>query len=71
MPIGIVVVTLIFVAVLMFFSSQATKVTFLEEGLQIHGIRSDLYMDSIEEVVLMDELSAIVMRTNGLLWAQT
>ena len=66
LPIGIVVVTLIFVAVLMFFSSQATKVTFLEEGLQIHGMYGQIYTwDSIEEVVLMDELPAIVMRTNG------
>lgn len=66
LPIGIVAVTLIFVAVLMFFSSQAVKVTFLEEGLQIHGIYGEVYAwDSIEEVVLMEELPAIVMRTNG------
>jgi hypothetical protein len=66
LPIGIVAVTLIFVAALMFFSSQATKVTFLEEGLQIHGMYGEVYAwDSIEEVILMEELPAIVMRTNG------
>ena len=66
LPIGIIALTLIFVAVLLFFSSQATRVTFLEEGLQIHGMYGEVYAwDSIEEVVLMEELPAIVMRTNG------
>jgi hypothetical protein len=66
LPIGIVAVTLIFVVVLMFFSSQATKVTFLEEGLQIHGMYGEVYeWDSIEDVILMEELPDIVMRTNG------
>ena len=66
LPIGIVAVTLIFVAVLMFFSSQATKVTFLEEGLQIHGMYGEVYVwNSIEDVILMEELPTIVMRTNG------
>lgn len=33
-PAGIVVVTLIFVAILLFYSSRATQVTLLDEGLQ-------------------------------------
>jgi hypothetical protein len=66
LPIGIVAVTLIFVLVLMFFSSQATQVTFLEEGLQIHGMYGKVYAwDSIEDVILLEELPAIGMRTNG------
>lgn len=65
-PTAIVVVTLIFVAVLMFFSSQATKVTFLEEGVQIHGMYGEVYpWSSIESVKLTEELPTIKMRTNG------
>ncbi len=64
--IGIVAIILIFVGVLMFFSSQATKVTFLEEGLQIHGMYGEVYAwDFIEDVILTEELPTIVMRTNG------
>jgi hypothetical protein len=65
-PVGIVFVTLIFVAVLMYFSSQSTKVTFLEEGVKIHGMYGNVYTwDSIEAVKLMEELPAIERRTNG------
>ena len=66
LPYGIIVVTLIFVAVLMFFSSQPAKVTIFEEGIQIHGMYGDVYTwDSIEAVKLMEELPAIEKRTNG------
>ena len=66
LPVGTVVITLILVAFLMFFSSQETKVTFLEEGLQIHGMYGDIYnWESIETVKLMEELPTIEMRTNG------
>ena len=66
LPVGTVVITLIFVAFLMFFSSQETKVTFLEEGLQVHGMYGDIYnWESIETVKLMEELPTIEMRTNG------
>ncbi|MEW5953181.1 MAG: DUF3784 domain-containing protein [Bacillota bacterium] len=65
-PVGIIVVTLIFVAVLMFFSSQTTKVTYLEKGLQIHGMYGEVYTwESIEEVRLIESLPNIEMRTNG------
>ena len=66
LPVGTVVITLIFVVFLMFFSSQETKVTFLEEGLQIHGMYGDIYnWESIETVKLMEELPTIEMKTNG------
>jgi hypothetical protein len=66
LPAVIVAVTLIFVAVLMFFSSQPTKVTILAEGVQIHGMYGDIYeWDSIETVRLMEELPTIERRTNG------
>lgn len=64
--VGIAVVTFIFVAVLMFFSLQPTKVTFLEEGIQIHGMYGEVYSwESIEDVELIEELPNIEMRTNG------
>ncbi len=65
-PAGITVVALIFVAVVMFFSSQATKVTFLEEGLQIHGMYGQVYdWELIEEVRVIESLPEIERRTNG------
>lgn len=66
LPVGIVVVTLIFVAVLMFFSSQSTKVTYFEEGIQIHGMYGDVYTwESIDAAKLIKELPTIERRTNG------
>lgn len=66
LPVGTVIVTLIFVVILMFFSSQETKVTFLEEGLQIHGMYGEIYSwESIGEVRLIESLPNIELRTNG------
>jgi hypothetical protein len=66
LPMILALVALIFVAVLMFFSSQSTKVTFLDEGIQIQGIYGDVYTwESIEGVEMMEELPTIEMRTNG------
>jgi len=66
-PLVILVVTLIFVFVLIVFSSQPTKVTLLEEGIEIHGMYGGVYTwESIEAVALMEELPTIEMRTNGL-----
>ena len=66
LPVIITIIALIFVAVVMFFSSQATKVSFLEEGIRIHGMYGDFYAwDSIEAVKLMEELPTIERRTNG------
>jgi hypothetical protein len=66
LPVGIVVVTLIFVGILMYLSSQPTRVTFIDEGVQIHGMYGDIYpWDAIEAVELVEELPTIEMRTNG------
>lgn len=60
------VVTLIFVVGLMYFSMKPTKVTFLEEGLEIHGMYGDVYLwDEIEDATLLEKLPTITLRTNG------
>ncbi|KAF0092522.1 MAG: hypothetical protein FD141_706 [Fusobacteria bacterium] len=65
-PAVIGVVTLVFIGVLVFFSSQSTKVTVLEEGLEIHGMYGDVYTwESIRSVELILELPTIEIRTNG------
>lgn len=62
----VVVLSLIFVAGLIYQSTLPTKVTFLEEGLEIHGMYGDVYTwDSIDEAVLLEELPTIKRRTNG------
>ncbi|SHJ47374.1 hypothetical protein [Parasporobacterium paucivorans] len=63
---GITVTTIIAVLVLVIISSQPTKVTFLDEGLKIHGMYGDVYeWESVENVRLLDELPEIGVRTNG------
>lgn len=65
-PAVIGVGTIVFVGVLLFFSSQSTKVTVFEEGLEIQGMYGDVYTwESIRDVELIDELPNIEMRTNG------
>lgn len=65
-PLSILLVTFLAVAVIMFFSSQPTQVTFLEEGLQVHGMYGEIYAwESIEEIELLETLPNIEMRTNG------
>ena len=65
-PISITGVTFLAVAILMIFSSQPTKVSFLEEGLQVHGMYGEIYAwESIDEIVLMETLPNIEWRTNG------
>lgn len=65
-PLGITGVTLLAVAVLVIYSSQPTKVSLLEEGLQVHGMYGEVYTwESIEETKLMASLPEIEMRTNG------
>ncbi|WP_257195497.1 PH domain-containing protein [Acetivibrio clariflavus] len=66
MPVGILNIALIFVAVLIFFSSRPAEVTFIDEGVQIHGMYGGIYpWNSIKTVELIDELPAIQRRTNG------
>lgn len=64
--IAIMVLTIIFVVGIMYRSVQPTKVTFLDEGLEIHGMYGDVYpWESIESATLIEELPTIKMRTNG------
>lgn len=64
--VGVILITLIFVVVVVFFSSQSTKVTFLDQGMEIHGMYGELYTwETINAVELKEELPTIEMRTNG------
>lgn len=66
LPISITIVALIFIAVLLSFSSKPTEVSFPDEGIQIHGLYGEMYRwEEIEAVKLMDELPRIEQRTNG------
>lgn len=66
LPVSIVVVSFIFVGVLMFITSQSTKVTILDEGVKIHGMYGEVYAwDSIKTIELKEELPTIERRTNG------
>jgi preprotein translocase subunit SecG len=63
---GITAVTFLAVAILLIYFSQPTKVSFLEEGLQVQGMYGEIYVwESIDEIKLMDTLPNIEMRTNG------
>lgn len=65
-PLGILGVTIIAVAALMFASAQTTRVSFLVEGLQIHGMYGEVIeWDSLDEVRLIESLPSIERRTNG------
>ncbi len=65
-PVVVITASLIFVVVLLSFSSQATKVSFLDEGIKIHGMYGDVYRwEDIDSVMLMDKLPTITSRTNG------
>lgn len=60
------VVVLVFVGVLLFFSSRSTEVGILEEGVEIKGMYGDMFeWESIRSVELIEELPNIEMRTNG------
>lgn len=62
----IMVFTIIFVVGILYSSMQATKVTFLDYGLEIHGMYGDVYhWDEVESATLIEELPTIRMRTNG------
>ena len=65
-PIIITLVTFLAVGILMFFSAQPTKISFLEEGLKVHSMYGEIYAwESIEEIELLETLPNIEMRTNG------
>lgn len=59
-------VTFVAVAILLIFSSQTTKISFLEDGLQIKGMYGETYpWESIDEVAISELLPSIEARTNG------
>ena len=63
---GFMAVMVIFIAVLVFFSTKSLEVTFLDEGLKIHGMYGDIYpWESIDKVELIDEMPNIGLKTNG------
>jgi len=65
-PLVIASVVLVGVSILMVFSLQPTKLTYLEEGLEIHGMYGETYAwEDIEKVELLETLPNIEMRTNG------
>jgi hypothetical protein len=65
-PAGIILVTLVFVAVMMFYSAQSTKVELQEEGLKIYGMYGDVYSwETIHDVKCLEALPLIEARTNG------
>lgn len=60
------VVVLVFVGVLLFFSSQPTEVNVLEDGVEIKVMYGDVYTwESISNMELIKELPTIELRTNG------
>lgn len=62
----ITTVTLLFVAVLLYFSIQPTKIETTANSLSISGMYGDDYAwTSIEKVELLTELPEIAVRTNG------
>ena len=65
-PAIIVSVVMVGVAILLVFSLQPTKLTYLDEGLEVHGMYGEVYAwDSMEKVELLETLPNIEMRTNG------
>jgi len=64
--ISIITIALIFVIVLLVYSSQATKVTFNQESLTIQGMYGEtIPWTDIHDVQLVNELPTIERRTNG------
>ena len=65
-PLVITSVVLVGVSILMVVSLQPTKLTYLEEGLEIHGMYGETYAwEDIEKVEMIETLPNIEMRTNG------
>lgn len=65
-PLVIAGVVLIGVSILMVFSLKPTKISYLEEGLEIHGMYGETYAwEEIESFELLESLPKIEMRTNG------
>ena len=66
LPMVIAGAVLIGVGLLMVFSLQPTRISTLEEGIEIHGMYGETYAwADMEQVELLDTLPNIEMRTNG------
>ncbi|MEK4700710.1 DUF3784 domain-containing protein [Solibacillus sp. FSL R7-0668] len=62
----IIVITLIIVAVILYFSLQPTGVAVTENEVEIAGMYGDTYeFASMEQVTLLEALPEIALRTNG------
>lgn len=62
----ILAITLIAVAVILYFSLQPTGVMVTENEIEIAGMYGDTYeFASMEQVTLLEELPEIALRTNG------
>ncbi|WP_052344285.1 DUF3784 domain-containing protein [Bacillus ndiopicus] len=62
----ILAVTLVGVAIIMYFSLQQTSVSATEQQLEIKGMYGDEYgWENIQQLELIEELPKISMRTNG------
>ncbi len=60
------VIILIGAAALMIISSLSAKVTFIDEGIKIHGMYGEVYRwETIDSVKLIEQLPTIERRTNG------
>lgn len=65
-PFLILGLTIVFVAVLMVYSTQDTEINLLDAGVEIKGMYGDLYAwEAIDKVQLMDSMPNIEARTNG------
>ncbi|MEK4426562.1 DUF3784 domain-containing protein [Solibacillus sp. FSL K6-1523] len=66
MPMIILAITLIGVAILMYFSTQQSGIVASVDALEIGGMYGDVYeWAEIEQLTLMEELPEISLRTNG------
>lgn len=65
-PMIITAITIIGVAILLYFSTQQSGIVANEDALEIGGMYGDVYKwAEIEQLTLMEELPEISMRTNG------
>lgn len=65
-PVIILTIMLAAVAVIIYFANIPVKIEALDEGLEIGGMYGDTYRwDQMEQVVLLEHIPEIAMRTNG------
>lgn len=65
-PVIILTITLVAVAVIIYFADTPVKIEALEEGLEIGGMYGDTYnWSQMEQLTLLEQIPEIAMRTNG------